>query len=84
MSINGLFFVSKLRSKSYLTCIDALQAAYGKNVGAIVYLPSCIGDVCWTAAVLSALGTSLAIILDMKGTGRNEMTEISPYSMGHI
>ena len=67
MSINGMFFVSKLRSKSYVTCIDALQAAYGKYVGAIVYLPSCIGDICWTAAVLSALGTTLAVILDMKG-----------------
>ena len=67
MSINGMFFVSKLRSKSYVTCIDALQASYGKYVGAIVYLPSCIGDICWTAAVLSALGTTLAVILDMKG-----------------
>ena len=67
MSINGMFFVSKLRSKSYITCIDALQASYGKYVGAIVYLPSCIGDICWTAAVLSALGTTLAVILDMKG-----------------
>ena len=67
MSINGMFFVEKLRSNSYLTCIDALQSAYGKNVGAIVYLPSCIGDICWTAAVLSALGTTLAVMLDMKG-----------------
>ena len=67
MSINGYFFVHKLREKSYLTCIDALQSTYGKNAGALVYLPSCIGDICWTAAVLSALGTTLAIILDMKG-----------------
>ena len=67
MSINGLFFVHKLRKKCYLTCIDALQSTYGKNAGALVYLPSCIGDICWTAAVLSALGTTLAVILDMKG-----------------
>ena len=39
--------------------------AYGKSMGAIVYLPSCIGDICWTGAVLSALGSTLAIILDM-------------------
>ena len=70
MSINGMFFVSKLRSKSYVTCIDALQASYGKYVGAIVYLPFCIGDICWTAAVLSALGTTLAVILDMKGNNK--------------
>ena len=34
-------------------------------MGGIVYLPSCIGDVCWTAAVLSALGTTLSVILDI-------------------
>ena len=67
MSINGLLFVHKLREKSYLTCIDALQSTYGKFAGGLVYLPSCIGDICWTAAVLSALGTTLAVILDMKG-----------------
>ena len=67
MTVNGLLFVDKLRSASCLTCIDPLQSAYGKKVGALVYLPSCVGDVCWTAAVLSALGTTLAVILDMKG-----------------
>ena len=34
-------------------------------IGGLVYLPSCIGDVCWTAAVLSALGTTLSVILDI-------------------
>ena len=34
-------------------------------MGGVVYLPSCIGDVCWTAAVLSALGTTLSVILDI-------------------
>ena len=28
-----------------------------------MYLPSCIGDICWTSAVLSALGTTLSVIL---------------------
>ena len=32
-------------------------------MGGVVYLPSCIGDICWTAAVLSALGTTLSVIL---------------------
>ena len=36
--------------------IDSLQNAFGETMGGIVYFPSCIGDVCWTAAVLSALG----------------------------
>ena len=31
----------------------------------LVYLPSCIGDICWTSAVLTALGTTLSVILDI-------------------
>jgi len=65
MTINGIFFVPKLREKNYITLIDSLQNAFGETMGGIVYLPSCIGDVCWTAAVLSALGTTLSVILDI-------------------
>lgn len=65
MSINGLFFTHKLRDSGCVTLIDKLQDAYGPTVGGLVYLPSCIGDICWTAAVLSALGSTLSIILDV-------------------
>ena len=65
MTINGLIFVPKLREKGYVTLIDSLQDSYGKTIGGLVYLPSCIGDICWTAAVLSALGTTLSVILDI-------------------
>ena len=65
MTINGLFIVPKLRAKNYVTCIDSLQNAYGRTMGGLIYLPSCIGDICWTAAVLSALGSSLSVILDL-------------------
>merc|ERR1711860_447310 len=65
MTINGLFIVPKLRAKKYVTCIDSLQDAYGQTMGGLTYLPSCIGDICWTAAVLSALGSSLSIVLDL-------------------
>ena len=65
MTINGLFIVPKLRAKKYVTCIDSLQDAYGQTMGGLIYLPSCIGDICWTAAVLSALGSSLSVILDL-------------------
>ncbi len=44
-----------------------LQRAYGSRLGALVYLPSCVGDVCWTAAVLTALGESLESLV---GVGR--------------
>ena len=65
MTVNGLFFVHKLRSRDCVTLIDVLQDAYGTKTGGLVYLPSCVGDICWTAAVLSALGSTISVILDM-------------------
>lgn len=65
MTINGLLFVPKIRQKNYVTVIDSLQNAYGEALGGVIYLPSCIGDICWTAAVLSALGSTLSVILDI-------------------
>merc|ERR1719323_1731538 len=53
MAINGLIFVPKLRQKGYVTLIDSLQDAFGETVGGLVSLPSCIGDISWTSAVLS-------------------------------
>ncbi|TRY78353.1 hypothetical protein TCAL_01734 [Tigriopus californicus] len=65
MVINACFFVRKIREnpRAHLTLIDCLQEAYGELTGALVYLPSCLGDICWTAAVLSALGGSLEVLL---------------------
>lgn len=65
MVINACFFVRKIREnpRAHLTLIDCLQEAYGELTGALVYLPSCVGDICWTAAVLSALGGSLEVFL---------------------
>ncbi len=51
-----------------VTVVDVLQRSYGRRLGALVYLPSCLGDVCWTAAVLTALGGSLEALL-MTTTG---------------
>ena len=63
MTINGAFFVRKLRDRKHVTLIDSLQLAYGRGLGAAIYFPSCVGDVCWTAAILSALGSTLEIVL---------------------
>ena len=56
MTVNAFFFVDKLRSRHYVTLIDSLQDTYGNVLGGLIYLPSCLGDICWTAAVLTALG----------------------------
>ena len=43
-------------------------SSYGRTFGGLVYLPSCIGDICWSAAVLSALGTTLQIMVGVNQT----------------
>lgn len=63
MALNGFTFAPRLRERGCVTLVDALQQAYGDGLGALVYLPSCVGDVCWTAAVLSALGGTLEALL---------------------
>ena len=66
MTLNGLFFAHLLRQADCITVVDVLQRSYGRVFGGLLYLPACIGDVCWTAAVLSALGGTLAVILEAK------------------
>ena len=44
MTLNAWFFVRQLSEAKCVTCIDALQKAYGSALGGLVYLPSCLGD----------------------------------------
>ncbi|EMP26647.1 High affinity choline transporter 1 [Chelonia mydas] len=63
----GLFFVKPMRSKSYVTMMDPLQETYGNTMGTLLFLPTLIGDVFWFAAILSALGATMSVILDIRG-----------------
>ena len=47
---------------------NCLSSSYGRTFGGLIYLPSCIGDVCWSAAVLSALGSTLQVMLGVNQT----------------
>ena len=44
MTLNAFVFVKHLRDRKCVTLIDVLQDAYGDTLGALVYLPSCIGE----------------------------------------
>lgn len=47
MVLNAFFFVDALRSRGSVTLIDSLQDSFGQVWGGIVYLPACLGDICW-------------------------------------
>ncbi len=50
-------FARKMREKKYVTMLDPFQENYGRVMTALLYLPALMGDVFWTGAILSALGT---------------------------
>lgn len=61
----GLFFAEKMRTSGYVTMLDPFQIKYGERMGGLLYLPALLGEVFWSAAVLSALGATLAVILEL-------------------
>ncbi|XP_071507686.1 high affinity choline transporter 1-like [Diadema antillarum] len=63
--INGIFFAEKMRAAKYVTMIDPFQIKYGDRMGGILFLPALMGELLWCAAILSALGSTIAVIIDM-------------------
>ncbi|KAK7507892.1 hypothetical protein BaRGS_00000857 [Batillaria attramentaria] len=61
----GLFFAKKMRSSGFTTMLDPFHRKYGRVMGCLLYLPALTGEVFWSASILSALGASLKVILDI-------------------
>lgn len=59
----GLFFADQMRSQGYVTMLDPFQEKYGKRMGGLLYIPALLGEVFWSAAILSALGEFFARII---------------------
>eukprot|EP00057_Strongylocentrotus_purpuratus_P032721 XP_788605.2 PREDICTED: high affinity choline transporter 1 [Strongylocentrotus purpuratus] len=63
--VNGLFFAKKMRAAEYVTMIDPFQIKYGPRFGGILFLVALLGEVLWCATVLAALGSTIAVILEL-------------------
>lgn len=59
----GLFFAGKMRSLNYTTMLDPIEDRFGQPMAAILYMPALMGEMFWTAAVLTALGTTFGALL---------------------
>ncbi|XP_076458896.1 high-affinity choline transporter 1-like [Babylonia areolata] len=68
MFIGGMVYAPKMRRAGYVTMFDPFQEVYGIRVGALMTIPQFMGDVFWTAAVLSALGSTISIIMELDNT----------------
>jgi len=60
--IGGLFFARRMRSYRFHTLLDPLEQRFGKRTTALLFLPALSGELFWTAAILTALGTTFGAI----------------------
>lgn len=63
--LGGLFFARPMRRRRFYTMIDPLEQRYGKRMGAVLFLPALFGEVFWTAAILTALGTTFGTVIGL-------------------
>ncbi|XP_076602323.1 high-affinity choline transporter 1-like [Chaetodon auriga] len=63
--VGGLFFAKPMRSRGYVTMLDPFQQLYGKRMGGLLFVPALMGEIFWSAAILSALGATLSVIVDI-------------------
>ncbi|XP_043986724.1 high-affinity choline transporter 1-like [Gambusia affinis] len=63
--LGGLFFAKPMRSRGYVTMLDPFQQLYGKRMGGLLFIPALMGEIFWSAAILSALGATLSVIVDI-------------------
>ena len=54
--VGGFLFARKMRREGYVTMIDPFQRKYGERMGGLLFIPALLGEIFWSAAILSALG----------------------------
>ena len=63
--IGGLWFAPLMRRHGFTTLLDPFHRRFGRKAAALLYIPAVTGEVFWTAAILTALGTTFGIVLDL-------------------
>ncbi len=63
--IGGLLFAAPMRRRGYRTMLDPLQQRFGKKVSSILFLPAVTGELFWSGAILVALSTTFATVLNL-------------------
>lgn len=66
--VGGLFFARRMRRYGFHTMLDPLRQRFGKRMAALLFLPALSGELFWTAAILTALGTTFGAIAGMDTT----------------
>ena len=66
--VGGLFYARRMRRAGHTTLIDPLQQRYGNAAAAILMVPAVVAELCWSAAILVALGTTFGVVLGIEDT----------------
>lgn len=66
--IGGIFFARKMRRMEFMTMLDPLESRFGYKMTGLLYFPSLLGELFWSAAMLTALGTTFSVILGLSFT----------------
>lgn len=66
--LGGFLFAEKMRQEKYVTMLDPFDHKYGSVMAGFLYIPALLGEIFWSAAILSALGASLTVILHLTQT----------------
>ncbi len=68
LMVGGLIFARPMRRRGFTTLLDPLAQRFGKRMGALLFLPALTGEIFWTAAILTALGTTFGTVLGLETT----------------
>lgn len=63
--IGGVFFAKKMRRFQFRTMLDPLDQRFGKRMTALLFIPALTGEIFWSAAILTALGTTFGTVLGL-------------------
>ena len=63
--LGGVFFAAIMRRFEFTTLIDPLEARFGKQWAAVLFLPALAGELFWSAELLVAIGSTFGVILGL-------------------
>lgn len=66
--VGGIFFAPKMRRMEFMTMLDPFESRFGKKIAGLLYFPALLGELFWSAAILTALGTTFSVILGLSFT----------------
>ncbi|GGM72390.1 sodium:solute symporter [Longimycelium tulufanense] len=66
--IGGLFFAGKMRRGRFATMLDPIDIRFGKRAAGLGAVPAVLGEIFWSGAILTALGTTFGTIVGLDFT----------------